>query len=351
MLKQPLLICLILILTAATATSQDVRFSQYFTLSSWLNPGLSGQYDGKYRLSAIYRDQWRGTLDESIASFGFGADTQFDVRKKRQYTDKVSVGILLLNDRSRINDFNTNHIDLNGAYHKLLDNASNRYLSLGVSIGITQFGFNYNDVIFGDQFNGIDDYSQPTSELFPPNSVAVGDLSLGLVFSTDIDEDKNFRIGLSAHHFNQPNKSFFNQIEDVNLSFNTNDALPVRIGAFAMSQINMSKTARITPRIVWNRQHTVQEFHAGATYRQLFYTRKNTAVHLGVYASISDHLESTHFNSLTGLIGFEVQNMILGFSYERLMDDLSAFSGFGSFELSISYIGNFEDSGEFCPTF
>lgn len=332
-------------------TGQDVRFSQYFTLNSWLNPALSGQYDGKYRLSAIYRDQWRGALDESIASFGFGADTQFDVKKKRQFSDRVSVGLLLLNDRSRVNDFNSNHIDLNGAYHKLLNKQTNQYLSLGFSAGITQFGFNYNDVIFGDQFNGIDGYTGNTAELFPPNSVAVGDLALGLVFTSDIGENKSIQLGGSMHHFNQPNRSFFNQIDDVNLSFNTSDALPTRIGAFIMTHIDFSKTGRLTPRILWSKQHTTQEFHIGSSYRQMFYTTNNIAIHLGAYASVADHLESTHLNSVTGLIGFEVSEMIIGFSYEQLLDDLAKYKGFGSFELSVSYIGNYEDSGDFCPTF
>ena len=112
--------------------AQDVRFTQYYTLSSWLNPALSGQYDGKYRLSALYRDQWRGALENSLSSFGFNADTQFDLKKGRQFSDKVSVGLLLLNDRSRINDFNTNHIDLSGAFHKLLDKQKKQILSFGI---------------------------------------------------------------------------------------------------------------------------------------------------------------------------------------------------------------------------
>ena len=330
---------------------QDVRFSQYFVLNSWMNPGLSGQYDGKYRLSAIYRDQWRGELDESIASFGFGADTQFDVKKKRQYSDKVSIGLLLLNDRSRINDFNSNHISLNGAFHKLLNKQRNQFLSFGVSLGISQFGFNYNDVIFEDQFNGIDGYTRPTSELYPPNSLAVGDLSAGLVYTTEAGEKATLQIGGSVHHLNQPNKSFFDQIDDVNLSFNSTDALPARVGAFVMCALETSKTGQLTPRVMWSKQHTVQEFHAGATFRQLFYGTVNTALHLGAFASVADDLESTHLNSVTGLVGFEVTNMIIGFSYEQLIDDLAKYSGFGSFELSISYIGNFEDSGEFCPKF
>lgn len=351
MFKRLLLPVFVFILCASNVQSQDVRFSQYFVLNSWMNPALSGQYDGKYRLSAIYRDQWRGELDESIASFGFGADTQFDLKKKRQFSDKVSVGLLLLNDRSRVNDFNSNHIDLNGAYHKLLDKQKNQFLSLGFSAGITQFGFNYNDVIFEDQFNGVDGYTQPTGELFPPNSLAVGDLSLGLTFTSEYGEGHAFQIGGSFHHFNQPNRSFYDKIDDVNLSFNTEDALPSRIGAFVMTQIQMSRTTQLIPRVLWSKQHTVQEINIGSTMRQIFYTTKSTAIHLGLFASVADHLESTHLNSVTGLVGFELENMIIGLSYEKLLDDLAAYKGFGSFELSVSYIGSFEDSGDFCPTF
>jgi type IX secretion system PorP/SprF family membrane protein len=316
-----------------------------------MNPAMSGQYDGKYKLAAVYRDQWRGPLDRSISSFGFGANTQFDVKKKRQYSDRISTGILLLNDRTRVNDFNTNHIVLNGAYHKLLNNQYNQYLSLGLNLGITQFGFNYNNLTFGDQFNGVDDYSNPTNELFPPNSVAVGDLSLGLLFITDAGENTKLQTGISLYHFNQPNRSFFNELQNTNVSFSTKDALPMRTTFFLMSHIDINKRARLSPRILWNIQHAVQEINIGTTYRHLFYTRKNTAVHFGAFASIADHLEGTHLNSISGLMGFELEDLVIGFSYEQALDDLSAHKGFGSFEISLIYIGQLETGGEFCPTF
>lgn len=290
-------------------------------------------------------------MDAPLSSFGFNADTQFDIKKGTQYSDKVSVGLLLLNDRSRVNDFNTNHIDLNGAFHKLLDKQTNQVLSLGVSLGISQFGFNYNDVTFGDQYNGVDGYSNPTSELFPPNSLAVGDLGVGLSYSANVKSNTRLQLGFAAFHINQPNRSFFNQLENINVSFDTEDAFPMRLTGIVTATIQSSKTTTFIPRLAWFKQSTVQEFNAGATYRQLFYTTKHTALHLGLYASIADHIESTHFNSVTGLIGFELENLMIGFSYEQAMDDLARHSGFGSFELSMTYIGSFEDDGDFCPTF
>src|SRR5687767_6335292 len=36
----------------------DPHFSQYYVYPSWLNPALTGAFDGTYRVSGIYRNQW-----------------------------------------------------------------------------------------------------------------------------------------------------------------------------------------------------------------------------------------------------------------------------------------------------
>lgn len=36
----------------------DPHFTQYYVHPAWLNPALTGAFDGDYRASAIYRNQW-----------------------------------------------------------------------------------------------------------------------------------------------------------------------------------------------------------------------------------------------------------------------------------------------------
>jgi hypothetical protein len=55
-------------------TAQDKHFTQFYAAPLALNPALTGALDGKYRVSTIYRDQWRKVLDEPIKTFAVGAD-------------------------------------------------------------------------------------------------------------------------------------------------------------------------------------------------------------------------------------------------------------------------------------
>lgn len=350
-MKRCLITMIIGILALQTASAQDSRFSQYFILPTWLNPALSGQYDGAYRLSGVYRDQWRGPLDQPMSVFGFNADTRFEVQKNKAASDRVSVALLLLNDRSRVNDFNTNHISLSGAYHKVLDVRSEQYISAGATFGISQFGFNYNNVTFGDQYDGVDGYTNPTGEPLPPNNIAVADLGLGVVYTNRFRPNAKLYFGVAGHHINQPNRSFFNQIEDIVFPFEKEDRYPLRLSAYLMTAIDVNKIDQITPRLLYLQQGDVSEINFGTTYKKGFYTSRPTALHLGAMVSVADHLESYHMNSVTALIGFEVSDLITGLSYEYFLNETNRFGTFGAFELSLTYVGNLVGEEDYCPKF
>ena len=69
---------LLLCFSSGLLSGQDLQFSQYYSAPLQLNPALTGGFGAKYRVSAIYRDQWRAPLDKSIASFGAALDLRFD---------------------------------------------------------------------------------------------------------------------------------------------------------------------------------------------------------------------------------------------------------------------------------
>ena len=49
--------------------AQDKHFSQFYASPMAMNPALAGAFDGKFRVGAIYRDQWRGALDNPFVTF------------------------------------------------------------------------------------------------------------------------------------------------------------------------------------------------------------------------------------------------------------------------------------------
>src|SRR5688572_5773546 len=80
MRKSLRIFCLLLLMGLAVneANAQvDPHFSQYYVYPAWLNPSLTGAFDGQYRVSGIYRTQW-GNISSPFATFGVSGEVTTD---------------------------------------------------------------------------------------------------------------------------------------------------------------------------------------------------------------------------------------------------------------------------------
>ena len=82
---------LFLLLTGLQA--QDKHFTQFYAAPLTLNPALTGAFNGKYRASVIYRDQWRNVLDDPYVTFASAIDVKFDLELDSRYEDAVAIGL------------------------------------------------------------------------------------------------------------------------------------------------------------------------------------------------------------------------------------------------------------------
>ena len=177
------------------AKAQDKHFTQFYASPLTLNPALTGAFDGRYRVGGIYRDQWRGVLDNPYVTFAGSVDVRFDITLDSRYKDAFAVGLLFYNDEVPGIDFSTNQIALSGAFHKGLDFDKKQFLSLGFQAGLAQRNINYENLTFDDQFNNLDAYSFPTLEDLPENNFAFSDFNVGLNYTYSPKRNMNFFIG------------------------------------------------------------------------------------------------------------------------------------------------------------
>ncbi|MEL7021553.1 MAG: PorP/SprF family type IX secretion system membrane protein, partial [Bacteroidota bacterium] len=170
---------------ALIATAQDKHFTQFYAAPLTLNPALTGTFDGRYRFSTIYRDQWRKVLDNPYQTFAAGLDLRFPVSGavRSPYDDAAGIGLLFFTDVVPSIEFRTTQIALSGAFHKALTTQDNQYLSLGFQFGLTQRSIGYSNLTFNDQFNGTSGYSDLSEENLPENNFAFSDIAVGLNYS------------------------------------------------------------------------------------------------------------------------------------------------------------------------
>ncbi|MFN8304892.1 MAG: PorP/SprF family type IX secretion system membrane protein [Saprospiraceae bacterium] len=323
--------------------SQDKHFTQFYAAPLTLNPALSGNFEGKYRVGMIYRDQWRSILDNPIKSFALGADLRFDAPGKSVYDDAVGLGILFFNDKVSVVDFNTTQIALSLAYHKALGVDNRQYLSIGLQGGLTQRSVNYESLNFNDEFEG-NGFTGPTSELLPENNIAYTDYNVGLNYTARFGQDGAVFAGAALHHFLQPVISF-------NRNKNEGDKLYMKMSGQLAATIPVNRQVSFQPRLLVAVQGPHMEVNAGANFRTEIGQYGSTALHIGGWARPVRNSDGFGLDAVVGLVGIEFSNVLVGVSYDLNLHALSANQRQGAFELSIAYLGNYDSEEILCPKF
>ena len=49
--------------------AQDIHFSQYYASPLTLNPALTGKFNGLWRVTGIYRDQFRNSVSQNSMAY------------------------------------------------------------------------------------------------------------------------------------------------------------------------------------------------------------------------------------------------------------------------------------------
>ncbi len=341
----------IIVMFSVTIKAQDEHFSQFYAMPMHMNPALTGAYEGTYRMSAIYRDQWNNQLESPFQTFAAGGDTNIDFKIGNQTEpDKIGIGLFFVNDR--VTQFQTvnNRLLGNFSYQKRLGKDKPSFLGAGVQLGITQRNINYDNLTFQDQFDQISEFDLPTGENLPPNNFGAFDFTIGINYAIDLGKT-DFSAGVALHHVNQPRYSFFSKLDFPNPSIDISQRLLSRTVVHLSLNRELSYLAQIQPRIVYQQQGEHNQLDAGTNFEYRFRDTQSAFI-LGFWITTLSDLDDFHLENITPLVGLKQGQFIFGFSYDiHLRDILSSPFGYNTFEFSIRFSGEYEEGGAFCPTF
>ncbi|MBT8252865.1 MAG: PorP/SprF family type IX secretion system membrane protein [Bacteroidia bacterium] len=332
--------------------AQDAVFSQFYAAPLSLNPALTGSFDGTYRVSANYRDQWRSVINDPLSTYAASGEVQFQRLNANNNPDLIGAGLLFYSDRVGTFDLNTTQISLFGSFHKALSKKNNSYLGAGLQIGIQQRNINYEDLQFGDEFNGLDSYSLATKENLPANNFGVGDISLGIHYAVSPNKDTRLFAGVAVFHLTSPNISYYRKPDIPNPPFETENKLERRFTAYISSSFTMTPAIKILPRIFYTKQGAHQTVSLGSNLRYELLKSENRAFHFGTWGRLADSVDGKGLESLILMTGIEFNGLVIGLSYDMNISDLiNENQGQGTFELSLNYTGLHENTSYVCPEF
>jgi type IX secretion system PorP/SprF family membrane protein len=326
---------LAVIFSVGKLSAQDLHFSQYYSQVSTLNPGLVGNYDGSFRVSAIYRNQWTS----AVGSAGYqtvGADADFSLLEGYLQNSKLALGVGFFNDHSGTAGYTNTSASLTLAYHQGFGKEGKHRLSLGLQGGFMQTTI--ANPVFGDQFSGFNQTTplNSSAEIYK-NGTYKFDFNAGLYWKSNFNDKVKLGVGFAAYHLITPSQSLVTSQITGDLS--TTAVLPRRFDADLSLEGIINKHWSITPEILFMNQQPFNEILPGILATYYFNTgfRNNNSFSLGI--RYREGGTSTP-DAIIPMANVEFRNVRLGFSYDANVSSLStSTTNRGAFELSLSYIG------------
>lgn len=328
-----------IILAGISCTNaQDVHFSQQGFSPLTLNPALCGA-NSPLQVNANYRSQWK-SVSSPYTTIAASIDARFN-DGDRTKKGIIAGGLNFYNDQSGDIKISTTSINVNLAYHLILDRENN--LGVGIYGGYGQKGITLGNEQWGNQYNGMAyDASMPSNETFNYPTFNYLDAGAGLVYTHYLSRGymtQNFsrliNAGIAFHHVNTPSNSF----QDTG-----NDKIYLRWNIFFNGLFGIQNTrGYLMPGFYFNRQKSAMEIVYGTYYRYMVQEgskvtgfNKPFFFSIGAFHRVGD--------ALIAKVLMEYFEYSFGFAYDFNFSELTRSSRtFGSFELMLRY--NMEPGG------
>ena len=338
--------------------AQDIHFTNFRMAPVSVSPALTGSFKGTYRISAIYRDQWRSVQNSSPYKTPFISAEVNLFGGVLLPNDWISGAISFVSDRTGSLNYKRQLTNLNVGYHIGFDNEYSGVFSIGASYGSGTEGFNTLNVSTPSSLenNGV------VRENFGADQEGnvdktYSDLSIGIAYKAQMnDQGDLFRITLTGAHLTAPNVSLLGGgriVDPMNPNPNPNPdpnagrevGLQRRVTLMAEASMLTTDKVRINPAVLYQTKGGFNELALQGTADYLLDPQKGTVVTGGLGYRMNDAFE------LIG--GIQIKDLKFGISYDLTTSSFTEAGG-GAFELSVGYVGRIYKTPDvkpviFCP--
>jgi type IX secretion system PorP/SprF family membrane protein len=242
------LLCGSFFLLCSTSTeAQDFHLSQYDASPLFLNPAMTGMFEGKYRVHLHYRTQWSNVSTKPFTTTG----VTFDMPVK-----KFGIGLQIMDYRAGAGSYNSLSALLSFSYD-LASNTNMHHLALGFQAGMVQKSVSGDKLLFGNQYDAANgggfNTSVPSGETFKNANFIIPSVNAGLLYySAKSNARLNPFLGFSAFNLTQPKETFFEN----------GTKLPMRFYLHGGVRINVNEKIQLLPKVIYMRQLQSQEITA-----------------------------------------------------------------------------------------
>ncbi|MFM7636988.1 MAG: PorP/SprF family type IX secretion system membrane protein [Crocinitomicaceae bacterium] len=305
----------LLLFSAIRSQAQDAHFTQLDKTISYLNPAMTGNFDGFAKITAQHRSQWINTGTAFTTSYMMG-EMNFG-KKKKGIKSYAGLGAYFLNDVAGASKIGLRTGGISASGNVPL--SVNQWISGGINLSFNQRVIDLSNVTFLSQWDGTTlNPNQNSGENLNYSNDLYPDAGMGMAFNFQESSDeafnsKNFKFqaGISFQHLNRP-KMNFTSLEQ--------DRLAVKTLIHAHSSFGVTSVSNI--------ELTVAQFFQGPHKETLIGTFLKTKLK-----------EASHFTSLVS-----AQYLTFGTYFRTTMDICPYFAlDLGPFRMGIAYDLNFRN--------
>lgn len=229
--------------------AQDYHLTHYDAAKIYLNPAMTGMFDGYYRIHANYRNQWSAVSRNPFQT----AALAFDMPVKR-----YGWGAQLMNSRAGIGNFNELSLTVSAAYDLQCDKQNIHHVAFGMSVTGVQKSVDMGRLTWNNQYVPSSNSFDPTVQSGEASGAIEKDYNMminaGLLYYYAKENSRiNPFVGFSASNLNQPNESFFGYTSK----------LPIHYILHTGARIGITGRLVLNPRVLYMMQANDREFTYG----------------------------------------------------------------------------------------
>lgn len=303
-------------------SAQDIHFSHIHSTPTFLNPAMTGLFNGDVRFIGNYRSQWENFTRGYRTAMG-SADMKLVYLGKRDF---IGGGINVFNDKAGDLEFSTNSVQLNFSLIKALDYRGDHFISFGLANAFVSNRVSYENLIVFDQ--------TPEINGQVGDQASYWDMSAGLSWFYSFRRDNFVYLGASYFHLNKP------QISLYNTSYGEAFPLYRKIILHGGADINPGGDFALKPSFIFMDQGPHKEITIGTFVKYNYEKRsrqlKGSGVYLGAWLRWYVENDIRGVDAVVLSLRFDFDDVFLTFSFDSNISKLTAASnGVGGPEFSV----------------
>jgi type IX secretion system PorP/SprF family membrane protein len=333
-----ILYTLLIAITAGSAFAQDIHFTQFHAMPMYLNPAMTGFFNGDIRVGAIYRNQWfsLSSAQSKTTYQTFGGYADGCLLRRRLKGSFIGIGGGAVYDMAGDMGLNTLDANFNIAYSQSFGRRTKHSIALGLQglLSTKSIGKPSNAITP----DGLPDYFGRSASAF--------DVGFGLRYHVEFKKRLNMYIGGAYAKVLRPTETL---VENANVMKTYS-----KITASAGALIDLNDKFNIMPQAMFVMQGPAYQVNVGSYFQYVFgeVNSSKNGIALGFFTRFAQPIP----DAIAPAIRLDYAGLQASFSYDFTISDFRRASpAMGAAELSVSYLINFKPAKRIdfisCPRF